>query len=176
MTAGFTADEYSKIIKAMFLWEIASGGRVTFSDVTGNKQHEGKLLYIIKTDNWINASLGIGYHKQRINFVYLGDLQQRYILHELGHCLGLGHEHQRMDSRLYISVAPCSGECSLQLYPQENNNYDYQKYNYDYQSIMHYRTSDMCGEYIDGHGHELGNDTISIIDAMKVRDMYDESM
>jgi len=52
---------------------------------------------------------------------------------------------------------------------------NYKKYPFDYESIMMYSDSDW-GDVIDGHGHKLGGDTLTCVDAWKVSDIYSETL
>ena len=73
---------------------------------------------------WLNLSSGSDDYKEHI------------IIHEFGHALGLGHEHQRSD--FLIHVLPCIAiNCAVEeAIMIQNNNENAVKY--DPHSIMHY--------------------------------------
>ena len=64
----------------------------------------------------------------------------RRIIHELGHAVGLEHEHQRLDRDAMVAVS----QRALQLEPQNYERRDEALLigPYDFGSIMHYRTND----------------------------------
>jgi hypothetical protein len=79
----------------------------------------------------------VGYGRmQRVNLGGTCSLSSRTILHELGHVVGLHHEHQRADRDNYITID--IGNVT------PNIRFAYDKYNfalagpYDFLSIMHY--------------------------------------
>ncbi|KAI6205999.1 hypothetical protein M3Y94_00856100 [Aphelenchoides besseyi] len=62
------------------------------------------------------------------------------VLHEIGHALGLHHEHQRLDRDDYIRVDTKSSYCEIQNFNKliiVNDNFESP---YDFGSIMHYDT------------------------------------
>jgi hypothetical protein len=174
---GMNADEAKEIYRCMLLWEFASKNRVEFifKKNTGDKFKKNNILYIIK-DTQLSGSIGTGYFPNSLNLIFLNKIEQRAILHELGHRLGLDHEHQRPDRDFYITIITKNIEpgTETQFIYMKPDLYDYSIYPYDYQSIMHYGLQDTSA--IDPHGHEIGSDIISAIDAMKVQDMYDPDM
>jgi hypothetical protein len=177
---GFTGEEMAEIWRAMLTWESVSGDKIKFINLSyADKNDDTRTLFIYK-NNFSKDSIafGLGYFSNKQNVMFIGEPQkQRSILHELGHVIGLHHEHQRPDRDLYITIhwSLISGLfAATQFTYDESPFYNYRKYPYDFQSIMHYRKSECPA--IDSHGHEIGNDTISIIDALKVRDMYNEPM
>jgi hypothetical protein len=164
--SNFTTEEQTKIYECMMLWELASGNNIHF---TINERKDIKTLKIIKYQgDFLGASIYYGYTGDPA--IILSVVNDKEILHELGHILGLMHEHQRPDRDNYISVLwdNIPAEDRMQFVYMEPDTYEYYHYPYDYNSLMHYDDP----YYIDGRGHEIGSSTISIIDALKVKDMY----
>ncbi len=176
LIAGLTEEEKSALFENMAVWELATNGRITFRPA---QENEDKYLLITRTEIPGAAEAYLQMGNQHILFV-TSAAGNRAILHGLGHSLGLMHEHQRGDRDQYITLQIYPGnpeiiDLQLSINMLSSYNYDLYKYPYDYQSIMHYRQSDMADYgYIDGRGNLLGNDTISILDAMKVIDMYEK--
>lgn len=177
---GFTAEEEMAIVKAMIIWEVVSDMKVEFllvgvSDIPKNTQ----VLQIIHQDGDTNFCVNTGYDPSGENIMGLAIMEERFILHELGHILGLMHEMCRPDRDLYISITLDLVADDLDIVWQFIYRipelYDYSKYPFDYQSIMMY-PSDQFEDIIDGHGQELGGDMPTWIDAWKVRDIYAENV
>ncbi len=65
------------------------------------------------------------------------------IIHELGHCLGLVHEHQRPDRDSYVIInwdnILTGKEYNFDI--MDNPLYIEQNFTYDYTSIMHYESN-----------------------------------
>lgn len=171
---GLSGSELSAVSECMIKWELATEGAIRFRPVV---DIEDEYLVITHMDipNTTEGYVQMG--TQRILYV-TSDSDNRAILHGLGHVIGLYHEHQRVDRDSYITVEIYPGnppmvDMQLSIYAPEDSAYDQRQYPYDYRSIMHYREKDVEGfGKIDGHGNELGNDDISILDALKVINMY----
>jgi hypothetical protein len=169
---GFNEDELTTIWSAMTEWQLATGGKVKFKFSIDDNS-----LKIIKADR-NNIFAGLSDSKDKL-IILTGDITPRLILHELGHQLGLIHEHQRLDRDLFIKLTEIDGQILYitQLMQIEPQLYDYKKYPYDYDSIMHYDPAQFwtMGYNIDMKGHERDKrDHVSIIDALKVIDIYSE--
>jgi hypothetical protein len=169
---GFSPEEELIIYTAMLEWEEASKHKIKFIDITLLKNNKTKCLKIIHSnDKALNGST-IG--KTSYNLILIGDISNKIILHELGHVIGLEHEHQRPDALSYITLNINFKKNSLlelsQYIPKTSNFYDYTQYPYDYKSIMHYsiiESNNIIAKPID-----CGGDTISLIDALKVEKIY----
>ena len=168
---GINRDETTKIFEAMMKWEAASLGRIRFRMDNPADNSKNDILYIVK-NNILSGALGTGYFPDDINVLLLESFEQRAILHELGHKIGLEHEHQRPDRDLFVTID------WVKITPDEMTQftyimpdlYDYTNYPYDYESIMHYGEEETSA--IDSRGHPTGSTSISFIDALKVQDMY----
>lgn len=100
------------------------------------------------------------------------------VTHELGHCLGFLHEHQRPDRDYYIDII------WENILPAKKFNFEImdnpliteQEFPYDYNSIMHYPGDSFSvnggDTIIAKDGSEIYSDGISSIDAQKARAVY----
>jgi hypothetical protein len=128
----FTEDDKICINIAMIQWERAS--IVQFKETSC-----GKFVLAIHKDKKDNyATVG----SQEKSFMYIHSMSFYSIAHELGHVIGLVHEHQRPDRDKYITInyenIEFGVEDQFSTLPLEYWAYDYTKYPYDYNSIMHY--------------------------------------
>ena len=82
-----------------------------------------------------NSTLGYG---TKVGFNYKAPSSLYTIAHELGHCLGLHHEHQRPDRDIYINN---KGITNLEPSWDEpfEPHVDHKTTEYDYVSVMHYQ-------------------------------------
>ncbi|TKR63036.1 hypothetical protein L596_026919 [Steinernema carpocapsae] len=137
---GFDANQRGLIKRAIQFWEdhtcvkfqeIDNGGRGL--QITYAGPHGPCNSYIGKTDHMPQQVLNLGYHC----------LQFGTIIHELGHALGMFHEHTRADRAQYVTIREDN------LAPGIKHNFDIhrvvendnQGVEYDYGSIMHYSQS-----------------------------------
>lgn len=171
----FTNQEKESIIESMNFYTILSNQKINFifTDNIGEN-----ILHIFKVNNQtiLSGLTTYAYKKNTARFMALKKIEKRVILHELGHVVGLIDEQQRPDRDLYVSINLEKLEKNNLAYfltYQDYCIYDYQNYLYDYQSIMHYSESD-CIDAIDSHGHEIGSDTLSLIDIQKINDLYNK--
>jgi hypothetical protein len=126
----FSYEDLTTILEAMSEWE--DGTPIKFIKRTD----EINYLYVKYSNSGIATSgLGMSTGKQHI---FISDrILKRVILHEIGHTLGLHHEHQRSDRDLYINVypenmSPNYASAITLKYPTLNVT------PYDFLSIMHY--------------------------------------
>jgi hypothetical protein len=173
---GFDAEHLLQLEKNMTAWEFASCGRVKFINKLiytnyDNKDNIGDLIIYYYGDSSKESYSG-GYGYNIDSFIVFNMTNDMIMLHELGHIIGLYHEHQRPDRDLYIKLC-LDGKPLLHVWqfvyliPET---YDYQKYPYDLKSIMHYSRNGSQG--IITYPEDCGGETISPIDALKVYDMY----
>jgi hypothetical protein len=136
------------------------------------------VLRILRDDDKEEPSSAatVGYCFEPI--IIFGVLDRAVILHELGHVIGLSHEHQRPDRDKYIKVLYKNIDIDVYFCFKKRSKeeflYDYTKFPYDYNSIMHYY------EYSFSNNNKkviispipTGNTTISKIDILKVNEIY----
>lgn len=133
------ADSFSKretgvIEEAMRIWEQAG---ITF---VYTAQPAPGILSIRKTPRFSPRSEASCTGFDQDAYILLGGVNRLIVLHELGHIIGLTHEHQRPDRDEYISMIWENVE-SWRDYVVLSDDfflYDYREFPYDLYSIMHY--------------------------------------
>lgn len=133
----FSDSEVATAKKAMARWESVCA--VNFKEVSPTS-YAYQIMKINRSNEW-SSTIG---ENNSVYFMYFGtgteDDQYGHCLHELGHCLGLLHEHQRYDRDVYITIY------YENIWPEYIFNYKVENnelikesdYPYDYYSIMHY--------------------------------------
>lgn len=172
--SSFTSSEKKIIESAMRAWETTTDKPnkpyVYFTLV----KCDVSVLVIYRDNNENFATFGY----QEISYMNLSSICYSVVAHELGHVIGLMHEHQRPDRDSYITINYNNVIESYrdQFYKMTSNywKYDYKKYAYDYNSIMHYSryafTSN--GKLTIVSPVPIINSEISDMDYAKVKDMY----
>ena len=98
------------------------------------------------------------------------------MVHELGHVLGLGHEHQRYDRDQYIDVLEENIDPDyLSAFNKINQIFSTVYGRYDYYSVMHYPSWAFRKSYldtIDAKGHYIGKNYLSTIDSYSLKSLY----
>ena len=169
-------DQYTLRMISLAMREWSSAANIRFIEVSEGDEY----VYVISKSDATSSTVGY----QRYPRLFIKALaSQRAATHELGHCLGLTHEHQRPDRDDYITVhwgnirIDAAGQYQL----LENSLYDETDYPYDYRSVMHYSTS--TGTVSAWKKTYTINDVefndkwpayLSEIDREKVRDLYGE--
>ncbi len=132
----FTDVEIADLENAMDAWE--SVADVHFYMTTpSSSAYEIRRVY----DQGWSSTVGENNTKCYMNFKADAPLNRyEHIIHELGHCLGLYHEHQRPDRDSYVKVFfenILSSEAE-EFDKRDNPLYVESDFPYDYHSIMHY--------------------------------------
>jgi Astacin (Peptidase family M12A) len=133
----FTLTEIQTIHDAMHMWESVCG--VIFIEVTPRSS-----AYEIRKTGYNNEwASTIGENNVQC-YMYFGkgttSDQYGHTLHELGHCIGFLHEHQRVDRDLYIIIhwENIWPEYKFNFSAENNPLIKESSYPYDFDSIMHY--------------------------------------
>lgn len=130
----FSDTDVENIREAMDAWENVCG--VRFEKVT--PRSSAYRIMRVNADEWLSS---IGENNSECHMVF-GRAYSNVdvIIHELGHCLGLMHEHQRPDRDDYVRIVwdnILSGkEYNFEIV--DNPIFVEEDYDYDFQSIMHY--------------------------------------
>jgi len=170
-------DQYDRSIieNAMDEWE--SVANIDFISPEG---YDSSEVLKIKAGNEYKSFIGFSSGE---SFMMLrpGYLEPYIALHELGHVLGLEHEHQRedRDDNILILWENVEEGQDINFKKKISIIYNMCKYEYDYLSIMHYSDFDFSrnGEPIfelpKGMINTIiGGSEISHLDILKVRDIY----
>jgi len=173
--SSFTESEKQTVKTYMKEWEY--GTKVKFVECV-TCQDDVFVLQIRKDRDRENLSsesyVGFGLFPS----MKFGVMSQAIIIHELGHVIGLLHEHQRPDRNIYITVqyenvAPEDRFC-FELRPEYDFLYKYRKFPYDYNSVMHYSNYSFSinGQPVILSPVAIGNILPSSIDIAKVIEIY----
>jgi hypothetical protein len=172
LSGNFNKNDISNIDLAMKTWEDVCG--VQFEEITP-RSSAYQITYV--TDYEWSSSIGENNSKCLMEFGDGGDPVE-HIIHELGHCLGLLHEHQRPDRDQYVQVFYQYIIPAYKFNFEIRNNplYEEEEFEYDYHSVMHYPprsfginnaiTIKSLGESISRIG------TITELDAAKAKAIY----
>jgi len=180
---GFSIEEVNKLKVGMTTWEQC--GNIKFVEVDNI---DDQTTYLIQKGDPNDTTAGtstVGYDENGDNWLILYQVTQRSVLHELGHCLGLKHEHQRYDRCLYVDVN--FGNIYFNKWHNfvlfNNLLYAESEYEYDYYSIMHYggfafakdeRIPTILSVDQNILPDELGGKELTELDCLKIADIYGE--
>lgn len=100
------------------------------------------------------------------------------LLHELGHVLGLTHEHQRLDRDLFVAIPreflDSAGDRAGDYEIADDWPFVAGEFDYDYDSIMHYGSNIDSNRMtrVDTGGFVASSKALSRLDIEKVRRLY----
>lgn len=118
-------------IKVAQKWSIATGVSIL------SRSNQPEYLYVVNSESGCFSEVGARVGEVRTLNLGLRCWAEPTILHEIGHALGLMHEHQRPDRNSYISIdlnnADPAIHYAFELFSTMNNSTPY-----DFNSIMHY--------------------------------------
>jgi hypothetical protein len=130
----FSAQDIQNISEAMGNWEKVCG--VRFTKVS--PRSSAYAITRVSAQVWESS---IGENNSQCHMIFGSNKSDVNVIeHELGHCLGLVHEHQRPDRDSYVIInwdnILSDKEYNFDI--MDNPLYIEQNFAYDYNSIMHY--------------------------------------
>jgi hypothetical protein len=174
LSGNFTNEEVAIIRKAMKRWE--SVANVTYKEVS--PRVEAYKIQKVSANKWLSS---IGENNSECFMIFgSGGNALSHVTHELGHSLGLLHEHQRPDRDKFVTVV---WDKIISSYKKNFEIIDNpliieEKYEYDYHSIMHYYPVSFSvdgSQTLRSTSSDKKIDRLGIItetDAAKVREIY----
>jgi hypothetical protein len=95
-------EESAIVLKSMLEWEIASGGKISF---TLSENIGDGIVYICKVNNapdWFGGLSSRGFSSKYMRKILLSVIDKKVALHELGHTIGLDDDYINKTSIMYF--------------------------------------------------------------------------
>lgn len=175
LTGNFSDDDIDVLEKAMEDWEAVAN--IQFIKVT--PRAGAYRIQKVSENRW---SSSVGENNSECEMIFgTGGNKYSHVAHELGHALGLLHEHQRPDRDKYIKIIYSN------ILDQYLFNYDKQdnpliveeSFDYDYTSLMHYPANSFSKDGTSNTMESLNSDRpinrlgiITTDDAKKAQEIY----
>lgn len=173
LKGNFSNQDIAYIEEAMDKWENTAD--INFREVS--PRAGAYRIEKVDEDKW-QSSIG---ENNTVCYLIVGNGQNplEHIVHELGHGIGLLHEHQRPDRDNYVNInyGNILSSFHFNFDKKDNPLIKESNYNYDFNSVMHYEESAFSSnggltiEPIDS-SKVLDRELISDIDAAKARAIY----
>lgn len=173
LNGDFSNKDLEYLDQAMNSWESVCGVKFHLVEPRGNAYE----IRRVRNQQW-SSSIGENNVICFLDYVD-GSTPLGHLRHELGHCLGLLHEHQRPDRDQYVIIVweNIRSEYRFNFDIKNNPLITEEEYEYDFKSIMHYNST---GFSINGKetiiprdGREIERtDELSEIDILKAREIY----
>ena len=139
-----------------------------------------KISKFADNDDCIGGSSTMGYVRTPYIDLKESAINHEVVTHELGHTVGMGHEHARSDRDNYITINYNNIKPSYRSYYDKAYNLTFQT-GYDIYSIMHYKSTTICNELLydptipvltTKNGGYIHNTVLSIGDILTVQKLY----
>lgn len=124
------------VLEGMRIWTNRTGGNLKFVPRT----NEPDYIDFVFSPDACNAGLGRSQGANTVNLVYACSTNILDVVHELGHKLGLQHEHQRSDRDLFIEIVTANIIPSF-LFAFDKVTSSNNLTPYDFTSTMHYENT-----------------------------------
>ncbi len=172
---GFSEGDLEILTRSMKAWEKVAN--IQFIQIYQEQEYEYRIIRY----NSETSSSTVGSNCTRRCYMFFGNnITDGTIIHELGHALGLLHEHQRPDRDSYIEILWDNIEEGRKhnFKIKDNELIEEELYPYDYKSVMHYKVYEFGGGSntirVFDETVYISADRVSEIDAQKMSDIYGE--
>lgn len=159
---------------AMGIWEESCNVKFNYIENPKSLKYIYAIYKIPRERNICYSTVG----KQPYPFLKTTDYSTGTLLHELGHCLGLRHEHQRPDRDNFIDINWSNIRFFKRIrfvkLSDSDFMYPYRSFPYDYKSIMHYRNNAFSknGKKTIKSKERTGSHYLSEYDILKANYIY----
>ncbi len=166
---------YQNLMQAISI--IESNTRLNFVKSNSATHYIAFSLDITLTSAGISNSIGMKESGSQYIKVSSSSASLRTFIHEIGHAIGFGHEHQRPDRDQYLDVDVPAGASAQQAFQFDIYNWYVSYGSFDWNSVMLYNSGDYSGGITmyktDGSDFE-GGSTLSTGDIATINYLYPE--